>query len=322
MIIKNSRLRQYLSKNRYKILFGVIGIILLLLILGNLSDIAEEESKNKQNTTTNKIANTSNVYKPQETVISGGNISNKTQEENSNIINNFVNYCNNGQYTNAYNLLTNECKTLMYPTVEDFTQNYVKSRFTKKRAADIQSWYNDTVDTYKVKFVEDILSTGNANSTGTIEDYITIVTQNGESKLNVNGYICRKTMGATSTNNGITISLVSKDMYMDYEVYNIQITNNTENSILLDSKQNTDTVYLKNGSGNKFRASIYELSEIDLTVGKGQTKSLSIKFNKIYNPAVKMIAMEFENIIMNYEEYVNLQDKTNYKNINNIEIEL
>ena len=48
----------------------------------------------------------------------------------------------------------------------------------------------------------------------------------------------------------------------------------------------------------------------------------SIKFNKVYNPTLKMSTMNYTNIIMNYDEYSQLQDKTNYKDINTIQIEL
>ena len=119
MIIKNSIIRQKLSQNRYKILFGVIGIILLLLILGNLSDITRQQDNekiaNRENNKTNTITNTnkSNVYKPQETVIGGSDISEEKQEKNSNIINTFVEYCNKGELQKAYNMLTDECKDLL-----------------------------------------------------------------------------------------------------------------------------------------------------------------------------------------------------------------
>ena len=68
MIIKNSRIRQYLAQNRYKILFGVIGIILLLLILRNVSDISKQQEKQKASIKGNET-NILNTYRPQSTVI-------------------------------------------------------------------------------------------------------------------------------------------------------------------------------------------------------------------------------------------------------------
>ena len=322
MIIKNSKIRQYLSKNSYKILFGVIGIILLLLVLGTMSTVSKQQEQKEKNQIANTITNTSNVYKPQETVISGGNIPKEKQEKNSNIINKFVEYCNNGEIEKAYNLLTVECKINLYPNINSFRTNYVQKRFTKKRQADIQSYYNDIVDTYKVKLTEDILSTGNASMAGSVEEYMSIVTKNGEEKLNINNYIDRKEIGITGNSKNVNIELISKDTYLDYEIYNIQVTNNTNKKILLDSKQNTDTVYLSSRTGGIFRASIYEIAEESLTIGAMQTKKISIKFNKVYNPTLKISTMNFNNIIMDYNEYSNIQNKSNYKNINTIQIEL
>lgn len=322
MIIKNSRIRQYLSKNTYKILFGVIGIILLLLILKNMSDIVRKQEEDKK-TQVETQQNTSNVYKPQETVISGANIAKEQQEKNSNIINTFVEYCNNGEIEKAYNLLTEECKQQMYPTINSFKENYVHKKFKTRKQVDMQSYYNDRVNTYKVRLVEDILSTGNASMENAVEEYITITTRNGELKLNINNYIERTTMATQESNNDVTIKLISKDMYKDYEIYNIQVNNNTSNKILLDSKKNTDTVYLSTKTGGRFKGLIYELSEASLVIGPKQTKTISIKFNRIYNPTQKISTMNFNNIIMNYEEYSNLQekDKANYKNINTIQIQ-
>ena len=156
MIIKNSRVRQYLAHNRYFILFGVIGIILLLLILGNLSEIERENKKKKSSEKKNTVS-TSNVYKPQETVISGGNVSNEKQQENENIVEQFVQYCNKGEVEKAYDLLSQNCKNAIYPNIQAFKENYIDKKFTKQRQYSMQSWYTDDVYTYKIILTEDIL---------------------------------------------------------------------------------------------------------------------------------------------------------------------
>ena len=219
-------------------------------------------------------------------------------------------------------MLTQDCKETTYPNIELFKTNFVETRFNTKKIADIQSWYNDIIYTYKVRLTEDILSTGDASMSNAIEEYISVVKEDGEERLNINSYIGRKSSNASGSINNVTIKVLSKDMYLDYEVYNLQITNNTQKEILLDSRQDTETAYILTKTGSKFRAIIYELSEKDLIIEAGTTKKVSIKFNKIYNPSLQDNTINFTDIIMDYEEYSNSQDKENYKNISSIQVEV
>lgn len=325
MIIKNSNIRQYLSHNRYFILFGIIGIILLLLILGNLSDIErkkqqkEEEESNKQNQVT---VNKNNTYKPNETVISGQNVSQEKQEQNENVIDQFIQYCNQKQIQKAYDLLTQSCKEELYPNVDSFQTSYVEQRFQIPRQYSMQSWYADGVYTYKIILTDDMLATGNAQLTNSLEEYYTISNENGQAKLNVNNYIGKKGINKQASKNGITIQVKSKAMYKDYEIYTVQVHNQTGNKILLTDKNNTNEVYLQGKNGGTYRGLTYELSETDLLVNPGNNKEIKIKFNKVYNPSLRITIMTFADIILNYEEYSQTENKQNYEKIMNMQIEM
>ncbi len=70
MIIKDSNLRSFIYEQRYKILAGIIAIILTLLVIQLLNNNAkkqnEEDMKNAQN-----LANLqTNLYNPGTTIIS------------------------------------------------------------------------------------------------------------------------------------------------------------------------------------------------------------------------------------------------------------
>ena len=165
MIIKNSKTRQYLAHNRYFILFGIIGLILLLLILGNLSDIEKQKQKERENEIHNNASlSTSNVYKPNETVIAGGDISKEMQQQNASIVEKFVQYCNQKDVANAYELLTDECKEELYPNIESFKKNYIDIKFKEPKQFSMQSWYADGgAYTYKIVLTDDMLASGNAD---------------------------------------------------------------------------------------------------------------------------------------------------------------
>lgn len=318
MIIKNSNLRRSMVDNRYKILVIIIGAILIFAVIQLFNNMAKNSSTNSTNVTINK-----NTYQPTDTVIYGGDIPEKEQEINNNVIDTFIGYCNNKEIEKAYNLLTVECKSLVYPKIEYFENNFINKIFNTKKIYNLQSWitYRGS-DTYKVKILEDILSTGKLIEEETIEDYYTIVNQNGEYKLNINSYIGRKNINKEQETDSLKISVISKDVYMNYEIYNIQVQNKTNNTIFLDSKQDTKSVYLTGSGTNTFRAFIYELGDATLTLNARQTKYISIKFNKVYNPNVEVGKMVFSNIINNYDEYKQTTNKQEYKNITKMEIEL
>lgn len=70
----------------------------------------------------------------------------------------------------------------------------------------------------------------------------------------------------------IQAKVLSKKIYMDYEVYTFEIQNNSKDGILLDDRQNIETMYIEDDSGNKCEAYTHELTNSMLTVPFGSNK--------------------------------------------------
>lgn len=161
-----NRFTRMYNKNRQVIwimVLIVVGIIALIQILNNFA--SEKKANNQGN---NNLITSDKNY----SVITGQQI----EKDVYTIIDEFVDYCNNQQIENAYALLSKECKELLYPTVNEFYENYYSRIFTSKKTHIYQAWIADgNYYTYKVDFVDDILATGSA-STKSITDYYTIVT--------------------------------------------------------------------------------------------------------------------------------------------------
>ena len=138
-----------------------------------------------------------------------------------------------------------------------------------------------------------------------IQDYYTIVKENDEYKLNINNYIGKEEVNKTKKQNGVEIYIAERKNYIDYEIYILKIKNNTQNDILLDSKKNTRTVYLTDMKNQNYVAFLNELSIDDLTIKSGTMQTVSIKFNKAYNPQKVVKSINFTNIVLNYQEYLN-----------------
>lgn len=294
-----------------KVIFATfIGIAMFYLLIKNG---AREKgvTENKEQT----------IYKPQETVISGSNITEQKYKEDSNVVDNFVKYCNEGNIDEAYNLLTNECKENLYPKLEDFKLKYCDRYFKTKRDYNLQSWIkNGDIVIYQMRITEDMLSTGKYQSDA-YQDYITVVnTENGQ-KLNINGYVCRKEINKSIRQEGLEINVIRVDVYMDYEEYTIKVINNTSKVIMLDSMKNSAyTLRLKSNSNTYYSSRASSLSYTKLIVNPQENRKMEIQFNKKYTMDSSIKSIIFSQIVRDYTKFI--KNQTEYIDFVSIQVDL
>ena len=132
------RISNFISKHKGKIKdFGsklimvAMGVFIATIILSGLSNVNNNDDSRED---------IYNVYKPTETIIKGSDVSKEQFEKDSNIVNTFLDFCNNGQIESAYNLISDECKNEKYPTIQDFQDYYYNYIFDRKRECNLQSW--------------------------------------------------------------------------------------------------------------------------------------------------------------------------------------
>lgn len=128
-----NRFMRWYNQNR-KTIWKVIGIIAIIIIVIQLINhyykVRNEEELNNNNQTQNATTNSStnsnyNSVRVDDnnSVLSGDEMS-SSQEEQIQIIDTFVDYCNKGDVESAYQLLTDECKQEMYPQLDNFINSY------------------------------------------------------------------------------------------------------------------------------------------------------------------------------------------------------
>ena len=90
----------------------------------------------------------------------------------NNLLEEFVNLCNDGNIEEAYQLLSDECKQNVYPNLEGFANNYVNVVFKSRKSIDVKNWIKSgDYITYLVTYSdEDVLSTGDVNN-NKFQDY-------------------------------------------------------------------------------------------------------------------------------------------------------
>lgn len=150
----DNKILRFYNQNRYLvwiIILTIVAIISLIYILNNF--FAKRDSKSIiQNTETTSSKTQDKNY----SVITGK----KVESQIPNIINSFIEYCNNGNVEEAYKLLSDECKEVLYPNVESFRKNYYSKVFNTKKLFAYQALISDySYYTYQINFTEDILAT-------------------------------------------------------------------------------------------------------------------------------------------------------------------
>ena len=317
-----NRIIRYFNQNRKKVYISLIIIVFLFGLLQLLNVMAKNKKEEEKDTSgINEIMQNNKSIVSNKSAVSGTSISEKKLKKDTDVIDNFFKYCNEGNIENAYNLLTDECKEEMYPTIDEFKRIYYNDLFSEgKRTYTIENWFGDT---YQVRMTGDILSTGKIDGNQTKQDYVTIVEKDGDYKININNYVGRtKPQDKTTSYKNVDITIDEINTYMDYEAYTISVQNNTQNSLLLDTGESTKSVYLldKNNAKSYFYSN--EILKNKLIIQSKYTNKLKIKFASPYSSTKSLKSMVFSKFVLNYEEYQNTEDKSNYEGILSFPVKL
>lgn len=290
----------YNNKMRFWIIvFAIVGVYALIHLLNNYA-MNNENATNKVNINTSLIVNSSFIDTT-ESVISNTEKSEQELNEANGIINKFINYCNEDNIEMAYNLLSNDCKEEQFKTLNSFKQIYYDKIFSTNKTYKIKNWSGNI---YYIELKEDLLDTGGA-SQNILQDFFTVVTENEQTKLNINGYIGKEILDKEYSSENLLIKVKEKYVYMDYEVYNFEIQNKTDNDILLDSLENSKSIYLVDENGKAHYAYSNELYNYMLKVENRTSINLKIKFTNSYVTGRRISEINFSDVILNIEDYTN-----------------
>ena len=322
---------RYYNQNR-KMIFVVICIIIFFFVVIQLINNFYKQNDNSEEVenTTSSNSIQKDYTNESESLVQGTINSDKKKKEFGELVDNFLGYCINGQVSEAYSLLSNNCKDLLYPTEKKFEKDYYSEKFMTKKNYDFQLWSAvDETYIYLVRIFDDMLSTGRVSNQNYIQDYLSVVQEDNVYRLNIGGYLRTKIFKSKDENgedegnfkevDNIRIMVKSMDAYMDYEVYHLAISNYSQNDILL-SDINNNTVYIVDENGNNINSMIYEFNEEDLKVVKGETKNIDIKFSRSYSTELDASRICFDGIIKDYDKFLDLGDE--YQDITRISIEI
>lgn len=273
------KIRRIINQNSIKIILIVIIAIILIAIIHTLNYFAKQDNLKAKNVITNEGENIKTDTSVQPIISQGfSNITTNDIVNYKEKVEEFIKLCNEGNSEQAYSLISNDCKEIFYKDYTVFYNNYYKKNFGSKKSYSIQNWVDNI---FKVDIKEDILSTGGAASNN-IQDFISVIKENDEYKLNINNYIGRKEINAETKQGDLTFKVIKKDSHMKYEKYYLEIKNNGSKDILLDNLANSTTLYLLDENDVKYTVTNDELTKEQLYIRKGVTMNISIKFTNAY----------------------------------------
>ena len=306
-------IRSY-NQNRKKI-WGIVIIIAFAFIFLRLLGYAYDKKNdtllmaNNNSTIPETVTNTTAVN-TKRSVVTGEKVTDENLQIVTTIIDEFFSYCNKKELQKAYDLLTEDCKTQKYHTLDIFEQAYYQDVFHgENKTCSIENWVDHT---YKVDIVDDILSTGKSNNGYAKQDYITVKKEDDQYKLNIGNYIETSEINKTTEHDGISMQVIGRNTYKDYEEYIIKVTNHTENNILLDRRVDPKTLFIQDSKEVHYSSYSHELTESMLTIPSGRTKEITIKFYSSYNSTKNIEYIVFSDLIM-YDNQGRISKKIEFK---------
>ena len=313
--------------------FIVIGALVLLVLIGffsfyssSMKRIEEEEKEEANLIITNKIQANEEIVNSQ---MSGNGeaaneIGSKTAKPTQTpkvlqeTVEKFGTLLLNKNYEQAYNLLSTDCKNKMYSDFNMFRNNYCRTIFesTSKKEVKVDDYKDQT---YKFQINQDRTSEGIIEYKNILTDYITVVKENDQERLNISGYIgleeVNKDLGE---DNKINCLVKSQEVYKDYIILKLTMTNKTGKKIMLDSGRSTQMMYLQGQNENfKWKAVRSEILDSSLVLYNNESLTVTIKYNKpITSSEVKHIV--FEDVILDYDAYQRSTNKSYFSDTTSI----
>ena len=311
------RLIKYFNQNRKKILLIVLVIVFLIILVRVLNYMVKTNIQEERNSISNVQINKDTSI-PDEAIISGEKISEEKASDDKKMIENFVQACNEKDYTKAYNMLTDDCKNIVFSgTMDSFVKNYCDLIFQTPKTYQLEGWLDKVQGmTYKVTYLEDnILATGGISEGLNYMDYITVIEENNETKLSIYNFINSYELSKIESKNNVEIQLNREDVYMDYVIYTVTVTNRNENTILLSNNIDNKQICLLDSNNSEYISYLNEIPQFNLIINKGEKKQFTIKFGKGYSSSTNSKYIRFKNIYLDYNAYVNNPNDENLQKI-------
>lgn len=290
------KIRDFFKRNRSKILIFLIAWLIVIIINSALKNYkAPEVLKTSYSPHTSVMDNTSKVPE-------------KYQSEIESLINEYITCCNNKDYEKAYNMLSEECKSEIYPEIDEF-KKYVDGIFNEKKIYSIQNYSNvDNTYVYLVNIFDDILATGMTGQEDLQMYQEKFVIQNDNGKLNfaIREYIGKEENYQVYEDQYIKVEIQEVTQSYENQVYKLKLTNRCEYTIVLADGSSKKEIMLELTNQRRNIENLPARGAISLL--PYESKELEFKFVKFFDENDDVTGMVF-NAVRVLKSYSGLESK-------------
>ena len=269
------KIQRYINQNRVKIIIAIFTITFILSLIYSI--------RNANMTVENNIKY-SNI-----------------ETENIKIVEEFIHACYSNEFPKAYGILSNDRKDNIFQTESKSEDEYGKKlgiNFGKKEI--------ERLDEDKYKITYEIFPEVDYNKENKREelfiDVYTVVIENGQKKLNINNYIGEKQIGKSTEFMENRIKVENKQIYLNYEIYNISIKNNAQENIFLDCSK--DSTYAEDKDNNNYNGEFVNIAQNNnqIQINSNQNQNISLIIFKDYSTQTYVEKIYF-NLLAQEQQY-------------------
>lgn len=298
------KIRNFFKKNKGKIFF--IFIIWVIIIAINFLLSRKKETP---------VLNT--TYTPHEVLLkSDYDVPEKLQNPIEDLIDDYINKCNEKEFSSAYALLTDDCKKNVFEDSEEKFTKYANSIFKTKKRYSIQNYSNYGGNyIYNIKIIDDIITTGLTGQEYAYYEEKLAIKQNGDNlQLCVNDYMGEQELKKVIEDDNLKIRIENKIQYYGIEIYKIRITNKTNKQIVLYDGIVGNEIFLETGTENRIPNKV----NTSIVLEPNETRTFEITFSKYYDEQIKDIQLNFNKIRIINNTYTG-EEKTEEEELNKSE---
>ena len=297
-------MRDILTKilvNRYVILIAIVALLLFMLIVNGINNMLfSDDGSDKY------IVDKSNVQVDKVSTYTdrGDRITVNQALENEDVIRKFVGYCNEGKTKEAYELLSNDCKNVLYESEEDFINDYFNYYFKEEKEVGIELIKNENgIEVYRIKLYKNSIETGEIDNQPFTDIYSVMKDSSGSKKISINKFIKTERVNRAEEYKGVKITLVRRDIYEDEEYDTFEVDNTTDKRISIRTGEGLRTIYMQSERGSTYVAPGNEINDLEAIVKAKSKKEIKIRFSRGYNPANRVTAIVFGDVVPDYDVF-------------------
>lgn len=263
------KIRDFFKGNKSKIIIALV-VWLIIFVINQIV----------KNYKAPQVPNIS--YSPHEAVMDNSKVPEKLQGPIEELINKYIEYCNNKDYESAYNMLSTECRNEVFPNIEDF-KKYINKIFDEKKVYAIQDYSNkDNTYVYKVNIFEDILATGltGEDELSVYSEKFVIKNDNGNLSFAIKEFIDKRENYQIYEDEYIKVEVLNVKQTYENQIYSLKLTNRCEHPIVLADKTEQYEILLELKDDNR---NIQGIPNGGIYLNPYENKQVEFKFVKFFD---------------------------------------